>query len=91
MGQNLGPDRICMKIFVSCKIEAVLYIYNQASLLFVCGHSSYKGNRRFAISGVLLLLRSNTLGTRYFSKSNCSICAVGFGSGIEMMYFPYVA
>lgn len=38
-----------MKIFVCCKIEAVLYIYNQASLLFVCGHFSHKGNRRFAV------------------------------------------
>lgn len=31
------------------------------------------------------------LGTVYFSKSSWSVCAVGFGSRIEMMFFPYVA
>lgn len=44
MGQHLGPYGVFMKIFVSCKIKTVLYIYNQAILLFLCGYFPYKGN-----------------------------------------------
>lgn len=47
MRQHLDPAGVFMKILMSDKFKTV---YKQSNVLLVCGHVSYNGNARVAVS-----------------------------------------